>query len=160
MKVAAVTGQNPDRDVALLFVFYGTGLTSNEVAKLLVLDYLMADGRVQAETTLRAEIAFNGKVRPLVWSSQKTCDAIDDYLEYRFSTRQGITTSAAAFRALDPTSPLFLTSEGEPFRFTRRVTPSGAVSYSCESLTEIVRQLHQHAGIERGTPRVRSQTAP
>jgi hypothetical protein len=43
VKVAAVTGQNPDRDVALLFVFYGTGLTSNEVAKLLVLDYLMAD---------------------------------------------------------------------------------------------------------------------
>jgi site-specific recombinase XerD len=34
VKVAAVTGQNATRDVALLMVFYGTGLTSNEVAKL------------------------------------------------------------------------------------------------------------------------------
>ena len=29
LKVAAVTGQNPVRDVALLTVFYGTGLTAN-----------------------------------------------------------------------------------------------------------------------------------
>jgi hypothetical protein len=37
-----------------------------------------------------------------------------------------------------------------PFTFTRRVTGSGAVSYSCETLTEIVRRLHQQAGIEGG----------
>lgn len=30
------------------------------------------------------------------------------------------------------------------------MTGTGAVSYSCETLTEIVRRLHQQAGIEHG----------
>ena len=34
LKVAAVTGQAPLRDVALLAVLYSTGITPNEAAKL------------------------------------------------------------------------------------------------------------------------------
>jgi site-specific recombinase XerD len=150
LKVAAVTGQNPVRDVALLFVFYGTGVTPNEAAKLLVSDYLAANGKVRVDSAVRAEIAFNGKARPLVWASNKTCAAIDGYLAYRLAARHAVTTSPAAYRGLDPSSPLFLTGDGEPFAFTRRVTATGAVSYSCETLTEIVRRLHQQAGIEHG----------
>ncbi|WP_028208395.1 tyrosine-type recombinase/integrase [Paraburkholderia nodosa] len=150
LKVAAVTGRNPVRDVALLTVFYGTGLTPNEVAKLRVSDYLIEDGQIRVDSKLRPEIAFNGKARPLVWANAKTCAAIDSYLAYRLSAYHGITTRRAAYRGLDPHSPLFLTGEGEPFAFTKRVTGTGAVSYSCESLTEIVRRLHQQAGIENG----------
>jgi hypothetical protein len=120
------------------------------VRQLQVSDYLAANGRTLVETKVRSEIAFNGKARPLVWSGPKTCAAIDAYLESRLVSRHGITTSPAAYRGLDPCGPLFLTGEGEPFSFTRRTTPSGAVSYSCESLTEIVRRLHQQAGIEHG----------
>jgi integrase len=150
VKVASITGQNTTRDVALLLVFYGTGLTPNEVAKLQVSDYLLPDGGHAVEATLRPEIAFNGKRRPLLWASQKICAAVDGYLTSRLDARHGVTTSPAAFRGLDPNTPLFLTGDGEPFSFTPRKTPSGAVSYSCESLTEIVRRLHQQAGIEHG----------
>jgi site-specific recombinase XerD len=150
LKVASITGQNSVRDVALLLVFYGTGVMPNEAAKLLVRDYLEPNGNVRVESTVRPEIAFNGKARPLIWANQKTCAAIDEYLSLRLAKRQAITTSCAAFRGLDPQSPLFLTSEGEPFAFTRRVTGTGAVSYSCETLTEIMRRLHQQAGIEHG----------
>ncbi|KVO15117.1 site-specific integrase [Burkholderia ubonensis] len=150
LKVAAVTGQNPVRDVALLLVFYGTGLMPNEAAKLLVSDYLEANGSVRVESAVRAEIAFNGKARPLVWANAKTCKAIDDYLAYRRVARHGVTTAPAAYRGLDPHSSLFLTGEGDSFAFTRRVTGNGAISYSCETLTEIVRRLHQQAGIEGG----------
>lgn len=150
LKVAAVTGQSPIRDAALLLVLYSTGLMPNETAKLLVSDYLEANGAVRVDSAVRAEIAFNGKPRPLVWANPKTCRAIDDYLAYRLVARHGVTTTPAAYRGLDPRGPLFLTGDGEPFAFTKRVTSSGALSYSCESLTEIVRRLHQQAGIEGG----------
>jgi hypothetical protein len=44
---ADISGQSPQRDVALLAVAYGVGLQSNEVARLLVSDYLHADGSVK-----------------------------------------------------------------------------------------------------------------
>lgn len=150
LKIAAITGQNPLRDVALLLLFYGTGITPNEAAKLVVSDYLHANGKVRVESAVRPEIAFNGNVRPLIWASAKICHAIDDYLAYRLVARHCITTTAAAYRGLDPNGPLFLTGEGQPFAFTKRVTGTGAISYSCETLTEIVRRLHQQAGIEGG----------
>ncbi|MCY0852516.1 tyrosine-type recombinase/integrase [Cupriavidus sp. D39] len=150
LEVAAVTGQNRERDVALLTVSYGTGITPNECAKLLVSDYLGADGNVVRESKVRAEIAFNGKARPLHWSSASVRAAIDEYLAYRLAAQHGVTTSPAAFRGLDHQSPIFLAGDGQPFAFTRRVTPAGAVSYSCESLTEIIRRLHQQAGIANG----------
>lgn len=150
LKVAAVTGQNSKRDVALLLVAYCTGLTPNEIAKLLITDYLKANGEVLIESSVRAEIAFNGKERPLLWASSKVRAAIDKYLEHRVTARQGITTTPAAYRGLDHQGPLFLTGEGEPFTFTRRLTPTGAVSYSCETLAEIYRRLHQQAGIANG----------
>ncbi|AMP36972.1 site-specific integrase [Ralstonia solanacearum] len=150
LKVAAVSGQNSKRDVALLMVAYGTGLMPNEIAKLLLSDYLQANGQTRIESLVRAEIAFNGKARPLLWASAKVRAAIDLYLDHRFVFRHGITTSPAAYRGLDYQSPLFLTGEGEPFAFTRRVTTAGATSYSCESLTEIFRRLHQQAGITNG----------
>lgn len=149
-KVAAVTGQNSKRDVALLMVVYGTGLMPNEVAKLLISDYLSANGEVVIESSVRAEIAFNGKERPLLWASARVRAAIDQYLEYRLAAQHGITTARAAYRGLDHQGPLFLTGEGEPFAFTRRVTVKGIVSYSCETLAEIYRRLHQQAGIENG----------
>lgn len=69
LKVAAVTGQNPGRDVGLLTVFYGTGLTGNEVAKLRVSGYLTENGQIRVDSNLRPEIAFNGKARPRVWAT-------------------------------------------------------------------------------------------
>ncbi|MGF6756571.1 tyrosine-type recombinase/integrase [Paraburkholderia sp. GAS42] len=147
LKVAAVTGQTPVRDVALLLLLYGTGLMPNEAAKLLISDYLEANGSVRVESTVRAEIAFNSKARPLIWASSKICQAIDNYLSYRVVARQG---APAAYRGLDPHGSLFRASDGQPFTFTRRITGSGVISYSCETLTEIVRRLHQQAGIEGG----------
>lgn len=150
LKVAAVTGQNPLRDVALLLLFYGTGLMPNEAGKLLVSDYVNANGKIRVESTVRAEISFNGKERPLIWASAKTCAAIDEYLALRLAKRQAITTNRAAYRGLDQNSCLFLAGDGEPFTLTPRKTRTGAVSYSCETLTEIMRRLHQQAGIENG----------
>jgi len=149
-KVAAVTGQTKERDVALLLIAYGTGLAPNETAKLTVADYLRENGEVLVDSAVRAEIAFNGRGRPLFFASAKVREAIDAYLAYRLKTRQGVTNQRAAYRSLDPQSRLFLTNDGEPFSFTKRVGANGVASYSCESLTEIYRRLHHQAGILNG----------
>lgn len=151
MKVAAVTGHAPLRDVALLAVLYSTGVTPNEAAKLVVSDYLNSEGAVRVDSVLRPEISFNGKGRPLVWANAKTREALNDYLRYRREARHGIGAAHAAFIGLDPVSPLFLASDGALFTFTRRVTRTGAISYSCETLSEIIRRLHTQAGIEKGS---------
>jgi site-specific recombinase XerD len=158
MKVAAVTGHAPLRDVALLAVLYSTGVTPNEAAKLVVADYLNPDGSVRIDSVLRPEVAFNGKARPLVWANAKTREALNDYLRYRREARHGIGVAHAAFNGLDAMSPLFLASDGSPFTFTRRVTRTGAISYSCETLNEIIRRLHTQAGIEKGSANATRRT--
>lgn len=150
VKVAGVTGQSPERDVALLFVAYGTGLMPIELAKITIGDYLNQDGTVRIESSVREEIAFNGQSRPLFWANQRVQSALNAYLAER--TRYGYGPGKAAeYRELSPVSPLFLAVDGQPFTFTRRVTKAGTESYSCESLTQIIRRLHTQAGMAAGS---------
>jgi site-specific recombinase XerD len=44
--------------------------------------------------------------------------------------------------------PVFLTNDGRPFTLTTRQTSAGNKSRSCESLTQVIRKLHDQAGIE------------
>lgn len=53
-----------------------------------------------------------------------------------------------AYRGLDPDGPLFLTGEGVPYKLIQRKTTTGAISYSCDSLSQLFRKLHLQAGIE------------
>ncbi|MDR6495614.1 site-specific recombinase XerD [Paraburkholderia terricola] len=150
LKVAAATGASPPRDVALLYVLYGTGVMLTELAMLTVRDYLLESGGVREESTIRAEIAHNGKERPLFWVNAKVVSAVDAYLTHRLSFRHGATTLKATFRGLDPDGPLFLRADGEPYRLTARRAGSGAISYSCDALSQVFRRLHTQAGVEGG----------
>jgi site-specific recombinase XerD len=60
----------------------------------------------------------------------------------------GVTTRKAAYRGLDPEGPLFLNADGQPYKLTPRKTATGAISYSCDSLSQLFRKLHTRAGIE------------
>jgi site-specific recombinase XerD len=148
LKVAAISGECPERNVALLYVIYGTGMMLTEVARLPVRLYLKADGSFLEKSAVAAEITYNGKERPLWWSNAKVVTAIEKYLEYRIRNKHGITTRKAAYRGLDPDGPLFLTSEGMPYKLIQRRTAIGAISYSCDSLSQLFRKLHLQAGIE------------
>lgn len=150
LKVAQITGQTPERDAALLLVAYGTGLMPIELAKITISDFLEANGKVRAESSVREEIAFNGQVRPLFWSNQRVISAVEAYLAERIRYGFGMGTEGA-FRGLAPDSTMFLAADGKPFAFTKRVTKAGTLSYSCESLTQIIRRLHTQAGIASGS---------
>jgi site-specific recombinase XerD len=150
LKVAGVTGQTRARDQALLYVLYGTGMMLTEAATIAVSDYLKADGTVRDESAVRPEIAHNGRKRPLFWSNTRVVSAVDAYLVERIRLGHGVTTRRTAFRSLDPDSPLFLNSDGAPYKLTKRQTKSGAISYSCDTLSQVLRRLHAQAGVEGG----------
>jgi site-specific recombinase XerD len=148
LKVAAISGECPDRNVALLYVIYGTGMMLTEVARMRISRYLKADGSILEKSAVTAEIAYNGKERPLWWSNVKVTAAIDKYLAFRLKYKHGVTTRKSAYRGLDPDSPLFFTGDGDPYKLTKRKTATGAISYSCDSLSQLFRKLHLQAGIE------------
>lgn len=150
LKVAAITGDSPVRDVALLYAAYGTGMMLTELASIKVSDYLTEQGAVRAESCIRAEIAHNNKERPLYWTNPRVNEAIGGYLDYRIANGHGVTVRKSAYRSLDPDGPVFLRADGQPYQLTRRNLPSGTVSYSCDSLSQVFRRLHAQAGIEGG----------
>jgi site-specific recombinase XerD len=148
LKVASVTGQTPARDVALLCVLYGTGMTATEVAQLEVADMLTENGEFRARSEVRAAISFNGKSRPVYWVNQRIRDAMDAYFAVRIEAGQGVTAWRSQWRGLVQLGPIFLTVDGRPFALTTRSTSAGNTSRSCEVLTEIIKRLHLQAGIE------------
>ena len=148
LKVAAVSGEFPVRNVALLTCVYGTGMMLTELARLPIKAYLRPNGVVLDESAITADIAYNGSERPLYWSNAKLVAAIEKYLDYRVEHRHRVTTRKAAYRGLDPEAAIFLTDEGEPYKLTMRRTATSAISYSCDSLSQLFRKLHLQAGIE------------
>ncbi len=148
LKIAATSGEFPVRNVALLTTLYGTGMMLTEIATLPLKAYLKPDGTVRIDSEVPAEIAYNGDARPLHWTSKRIADAVEAYLAYRVEHRHRVTTRKGAYRGLDPEAPIFLTDEGQPYKLTQRTTATGTISYSCDSLNQLYRKLHQQAGLE------------
>jgi len=151
IKATAAYSRVPLRDTALLLTLYGTALAVTELATITVGDYLLPNGAVRIQSAVRPDVAHNGAERALYWSNKRVVAAIDDYLAWRFSQRQGRTTKREAFRGLDQDSPIFLTEDGEPYSLTRRTLPSGLISYSCNTLGAYISRLHANAGIDGGS---------
>lgn len=110
---------NPNRDVALLYVLFCTGAKPLEVARLTVRDYLNPDGTVRRNSQLGDHAAVRGRPRPLYFDSAHACAAINAYLEERVRRRVCV-GSRDQYRGLDPDSALFLTERGRPFAVRRR----------------------------------------
>lgn len=111
--------RSANRDIALIYTLLCTGLKTMELARLEVGDYLDEQGNVRRRSMLRAAAAANGLERPLFFDSAKAVESIDTYLEERIRRRLGVGVPDR-FRGLDPTSRLFLTEEGNPFKVKRR----------------------------------------
>lgn len=148
VKATAGYSRTPERDVALLFVLYGTAMATTELATITVSDFLEPKGTVKVTSAVRVDVAHNGTVRPLFWSNKRVVAALDKYLEWRVTNKHGVTVKKSAYRGLDPDSPLFLTDDGRPYALTKKSLPSGVLSYSCNTLGALISRLHSNAGLE------------
>jgi integrase len=140
----------PWHDQALFYLLFATGARPLEIARLEVRDYLNADGSVRIASELRAEAANSGKARPLYFTSARLDAALDRYLAERLVEGLG-RGEPAAYRGLDPRSPLFLSSSGEGFKIV--VQRQGRqCRYLCRSIQETYRKLFRYAELTNVTP--------
>ena len=136
----------PWHDLSLYYLLFATGLRPLEVARLEVRDYLGEDGAVRRETELRADVAINGKSRPLFFASHRLNDALAAYLRERQKLRHGL-GDGGHYRGMDPGSRLFLTVAGEPYPITTNGEPRQK-RYVCRSLLETYRKLFRYADVQ------------
>src|SRR2546423_5608131 len=134
------------RDTALLLVLLSTAAKPLEIARLLVGDYLIEDGRVREESVMRADVAINGAERPLFFASTKVVAAVDAYLEERARRGQG-TKDRTKYRGLDPYSRLFLTGDGHELPIKVRAL-GDRKQYRCGILLDIYRRIFARAGLK------------
>jgi len=111
--------ENANRDVALLYVLFCTGAKPIEIARMLVSDYLNADGSVRECSESPAGGRVSARRRPLFFKSARACMALDAYLAERVRCKLG-TRSPDSYRGLDPDSALFLTETGRRFEMRAR----------------------------------------
>lgn len=136
--------RTPCRDVALLYVLFTTGAKPVEIARLQVRDYLQADGCIRRRSTLRPDASVNGRSRPLYFTSERACVALDGYLHQRLQRQQGVGAAASAYRGLDPASPLFLTDDGR--RFELRCRSRTDMRATCRLMSATFHAIFQRAG--------------
>jgi len=135
--------ENASRDVALIYVLFSTGAKPLEIARLEVGDYLRPDGSVRRESEMRAAAAVRGRARPLYFTSERACAALDDYLAER--RRKGLGTGRQdEYRGLDPQSGLFLTESGN--RFQVKARSPGDPRPTCRLMIATYRLIFLRAG--------------
>jgi hypothetical protein len=100
------------------------------------------------ESELRAAKSFNDRRWQVFWTNPRVCESLGAYFAKRLSSGHGVTAWRSQWRGLVQLGPVFLTSDRQPFTLTTRKTSAGNVSRSCESVTQVIRMLHDHAGIE------------
>jgi integrase len=133
-------------DLSLYDLLFVTGLRPLEVARLELRDYLNADGSVRRESELRAQVAINGRARPLFFSNSRLDEALGAYLNERVINGHGL-GMANAYRGLDPANRLFLGPTGEPYPITPHGDPAGD-RHVCRALLEIYRRLFRVSDIK------------
>jgi integrase/recombinase XerD len=158
VKATEAYSRVPERDKALLLTLYGTAMSTTELATITIRDYLAEGGEVRVESVIRPEVSHNGVPRVLYWSNKRVVTALDEYLAWRSKHKQGVTTKKAAFRGLDPSSPIFLTDDGRPYTLTEKKLPSGVLSYSCVTLGAAISRMHANAGLEGGSANAARRT--
>jgi integrase len=139
----------PERDAAMFLLLFATGLRPLEVARLVVGDYLQADGRVRRNSELRAEASIGGLARPLYFASSRLDDVLLPYLQQRAGDQSA--QRSAEYLGLDPAQSLFLAVGDRGFEITtyyRGTQPR----YLCRPILEAYRKIFRYAGLPGASP--------
>ena len=136
----------PELNSALILAAAIWGLKAGELSLIEVADVISSKGDIKKKWMLRAEIAFNGHARELYAEHERLVEYLDAYLNWRVAEKQGV-TNIGEYRGLNSESKLFLTPEGKPFSFSRRVVGNGKINLQPVGLNTFFKRLIKNAGL-------------
>ncbi|SDZ37454.1 site-specific integrase [Delftia lacustris] len=139
----------PHEDLGLYYILLATAARPLEIARLEVRDYLDANGCVRQASELRAEVAINGRSRPLFFRSAQLDQALGSYLSERLARKLGLGADGA-YRGLHPASRLFLSSSGRGFEISA-YEENGQKQFQCRGIQEAYRKIFRHTGFNNMT---------
>lgn len=132
------------RDHAILKLLYGYPIRPIELIRLKTLDIATDEGRVlpKRDRIMRAEVAFNGRERPMPILDPVLIQALEEWLKYRIE--QGIGLTRTGF--LDIEAPLFFRSKSKGFTVHTTNTES-VIRHNSESINRVIRQRLKDNGL-------------
>jgi integrase len=137
-------GRNGKRNIAIVWMSFGSALRVTEIARLKVRDVVDPDGELKDEFRLPSAYTKNGESRMAYMLEPEHKKALFDYLDWRSENRRRINDSSE-FRGLIPDSPLFLARGNAGFAFRKKEyqKADGTVAeYSvCSSMQQLLSNL-------------------
>lgn len=153
LRVAAF-GRNGKRNVAIIWMSFGSALRVTEIANLKVQDCVEVDGTIKDEFRLPAAYTKNGESRLAYMVEEEHRESLAEYLAYRVEKRLRVSESEE-YRGLDPKSPLFLARGASGFQFRKkeyeRTDGTVAEYWVCSSMQQLISELIKKIGVPGGS---------
>ncbi|WP_445364220.1 tyrosine-type recombinase/integrase [Microbulbifer sp. ANSA003] len=154
---AASRGDTGKRNVALIWMLFGSGLRINEVAQLKIGDIYHPTGELKLAFRLPGTYTKTGKPRTVYLLVPQQRAALEDLRAQRIEDRVMLSEDGA-FAGLAPDSPVFLSLKGKQWRklsfnFKKYPDADGNIKTTlvCGSLENLARDLIKQAGIHGGS---------
>ena len=147
--------QNAERNVAMLWHGFGSGLRVTEIAQLKVADVINRSGKIKEVGLLPGKYTKNGKARHFFQIDPPHREALDAYFNYR--VQNGIRTShnQKHYRGLQPDSPLYIAQGASGFSLTtkayKRKDGTTEKYEVCSSLQQLLTKLIKKVGVIGGS---------
>ena len=146
--------RNGKRDVAIIWMSFGSALRVTEIANLKVKDVIERDGSIKEEFRLPAAYTKSGDSRMAYMLEPEHQDALKEYLDWRIEKRRRVSGSSE-YGGMQPDSPLFLGrgESGFTFRIKEYTKSDGTVAeYKvCSSMQQLISEIHKRVGVKKGS---------
>lgn len=154
---AASRGDTGKRNVALIWMLFGSGLRINEIAQLQIGDIYHPTDELKQAFRLPGAYSKTGKPRAVYLLVPQQRAALEELRAQRIEGRVMLSEDGA-FGGIAPKSPVFLSLKGKhwrklSFNFKKYPDADGNIktTLACGSLENLARDLIKQAGIHGGS---------
>ena len=151
----ASKGELGRRNVAIMWMLFGSGLRISEVGQLKVSDVYYPNGELKKSFVIPGTYTKTGKARTAYIIVPQQREAIEAWRQHRI-TEKAMISEDSSFGGLNDESPLFLSKKGAwrkfAFNTKKYKTKDGTKeTLVCASLENTVREIIKSAGIQGGS---------